>query len=79
MFYRYEFNKQTQFTTVLESIRVNEGVHAQFQYNGALLPFDQGHRDHSTIKKYTLWGHFDSSSPLITGRNSNPLPPPPVT
>ena len=38
LFYRTVFDKDTEFPTVSECIRIDTNLHVQLQYNGKLLP-----------------------------------------
>ena len=47
LFYNLVFDKETKFPKILESIKVDSGLHVQLQYNGIPVPlpqwFVQGH------------------------------------
>lgn len=75
MFYRLEFNEQTQFPTVLESIRVHKDLHVQLQYNGVPRPLPQwfvkGHN--AKLVKLSMLENFPTYIKLTATENQQTL------
>ena len=75
LYFHLIFDDETRFSKIFESIKVDDDLHVQLQYNGMMLPlpqwFVQGHN--ATIKKVSYLETFPAYIRNPVTDNSNEL------
>ena len=75
MFYRTEFNPETDFPFIAECIKIDTYLHVKLNYNGSFIPlpkwFTQGHN--SKLTRYSMLENFPAYMRSIAAQHPYPI------